>query len=610
MNNYRGITLLTNFNKIFEILIWLRLEEWWSSSGVISNLQGACRKGQSCVHSAFLLQETVSTALDDSNNVFVAYFDVSKAFDTVWVNGLFYKMYEMGIRGKTWRLLYRSYLNFMCKVRISDMSSDWYEMMCGIHQGGFLSLIKYVAFINQLIINLRDSDLCCKIDTLWSTPPGYADDIATACLSKHKMDEALKMVNDYGKRWRFSFNAKKSAILVYGENEKTNSINSSNRMFKLGCNRVLERKSYDHVGIKACLYCPNDRVTEKICKGRRAFNACSGVGIRKNGLTMMSCNIIFWGIVIPIVTFGAELWYVTDSDYDALSAFQRHIGRRIQRFPSRSPNCSSFFGLGWLRITTLILVKKLLFALSILRLDDLNIVKQVFITRVKSFHGEQLIDNHANFSPTYDMLKYAKKAGVYNILYDMTCGNKSVMTKHSWSKLIWSKAWQLDDLYWKSTVFLNKNNDILYKVISTTKYLPWWELSDKFPSNINMCEKMARLVCHASKLKSDDVRLKSLTPSHRICDNCDMYSVEDLYYVIMQCPNNEAYMRDMLNSIVDIDETIRTEFENKPGEVFSWLIGKSIPNVCNELMLRVWLVAGEFISYKYSQICRERTGVG
>ena len=45
MNNYRGITLLTNYNKIFEILVWNRLETWWHSSGVISILQGACRKG-------------------------------------------------------------------------------------------------------------------------------------------------------------------------------------------------------------------------------------------------------------------------------------------------------------------------------------------------------------------------------------------------------------------------------------------------------------------------------------------------------------------------------------------------------------------------------------
>ena len=81
-------------------MVWLRLEKWWTSSGIISNLQGACRKGKSCVHTAYLLQETVSTALDDNNHACVAYCDVSKAFDTVWVNGLFYKLYEMGIRGK------------------------------------------------------------------------------------------------------------------------------------------------------------------------------------------------------------------------------------------------------------------------------------------------------------------------------------------------------------------------------------------------------------------------------------------------------------------------------------------------------------------------------
>ena len=82
-NNYRGITLLTTYNKILEILLWHRLEVWWYDSGVISGLQGACRKGTSCLHSAMTLQETVATNLDRNKKVFVAYFDVAKAFDTV-----------------------------------------------------------------------------------------------------------------------------------------------------------------------------------------------------------------------------------------------------------------------------------------------------------------------------------------------------------------------------------------------------------------------------------------------------------------------------------------------------------------------------------------------
>ena len=54
-DNYRGITLLSNFNKLFEVLIWSRLERWWVDNRVISDLQGACRKGSSCIHTALTL---------------------------------------------------------------------------------------------------------------------------------------------------------------------------------------------------------------------------------------------------------------------------------------------------------------------------------------------------------------------------------------------------------------------------------------------------------------------------------------------------------------------------------------------------------------------------
>ena len=51
-DNYRGITLLSSFNKLFEMLIWRRIEYWWENNRVISELQGACRKGSSCIHTA------------------------------------------------------------------------------------------------------------------------------------------------------------------------------------------------------------------------------------------------------------------------------------------------------------------------------------------------------------------------------------------------------------------------------------------------------------------------------------------------------------------------------------------------------------------------------
>ena len=143
-NNYKGITLLSTFNKLFEIFIWNRLKVWWVDEGGISDLQGACKTGISCIHTAITLQEAIATSLEARDKCFVAFYDVSKAFDSVWIDGLFRQVYDSGITGKTWRLLYRSYIDFQCCAKIQGHFSKWYTL---IYQGGYMSLLKYTVFI-------------------------------------------------------------------------------------------------------------------------------------------------------------------------------------------------------------------------------------------------------------------------------------------------------------------------------------------------------------------------------------------------------------------------------------------------------------------------------
>ena len=182
--------------------------------------------------------------------------------------------------------------------------------------------------------------------------------MATATLSKSKTDRVLKLVSDYGDRWHFSFNASKSAILVYGECKSEYQTNSKARSFKLGQEKVPEKATYDHVGVKASIFDDNEsRVCEKISKGRRTLNAITGLGIRKRGHSMKVCNIIFWGIVIPIVTFGCKAWVLLDKDIENLLSFHRFSEKRIQRFKQSSHNSCAFYGLGWSRITTFISIK-------------------------------------------------------------------------------------------------------------------------------------------------------------------------------------------------------------------------------------------------------------
>ena len=116
------------------------------------------------------------------------------------------------------------------------------------------------------------------------------------------MDQVLKIVYNYSCRWRFYYNAKKSAIMTYGENKREASKNAKYRNFQLGSEKVKEGLEYDHVGIKNCLFNNSTpRTEDRISRGRRAFNAISSIGIKKNGVCINVCTNVFWSIIMPKV---------------------------------------------------------------------------------------------------------------------------------------------------------------------------------------------------------------------------------------------------------------------------------------------------------------------
>ena len=389
-DSYRGITLLSTFNKLFEVLIWRRLEEWWGEVGAVSGLQGACKKGLSCMNTAFVLRESIATSRQEHDLVYAAFFDVAKAFASVWIDGLFYQLWDVGIRGRTWRVLYHCYLDFWCVARVQGHVSGWYQLKCGIHQGGYMSLIKYTAFINSLVVLLKESGFCCDIRCIPSSPVGYADDLAACCLSERKLEGALSAVYQQGCKWRYAYIAKKSGVMVFGETPNANRHNAEVRVFMLSRDRVKERLSYDHVGVTTSLYDGDETgILVRLSKARRALNAISGLGICRNGVSVYTCGVIFWTIIVPIALFGCEVWVLSDKAVSALEALQVYAGKKIQRLFRRAPNICGFYGLGWIRLERLIEIKKLMFVHSILALGEDDPSRAIFCSRLEDFDRER-----------------------------------------------------------------------------------------------------------------------------------------------------------------------------------------------------------------------------
>ena len=229
-----------------------------------------------------------------------------------------------------------------------------------------ISLIKYTAFIDSLIVTLEQSRACASIYGTHVSPLGYADDIASASISERDIDNVLRIADRHSREWRYEFNAKKSAISVFGRTSKEYDNDAQHRRYLLGTERVKETNEYDHVGLKSCTRGKySNRTLEKIKKGRKTLNAASGIGMKRGGLNMRACSFIFWSLIVPIVTFASELWVMGEEDIKLLDDFQIYCGRRVQRFTRNAPRESSYVGLGWMRLESFIAGKKLLFVRTI-----------------------------------------------------------------------------------------------------------------------------------------------------------------------------------------------------------------------------------------------------
>ena len=81
--NYRPISILSQFSKLLEKLLNLRLEKFLEANKILSDSQYGFRPGMSTVHAAAELVEQISSAIDSQSCCAGVFIDLKKAFDTV-----------------------------------------------------------------------------------------------------------------------------------------------------------------------------------------------------------------------------------------------------------------------------------------------------------------------------------------------------------------------------------------------------------------------------------------------------------------------------------------------------------------------------------------------
>ena len=121
LNCYRGIALLSCLAKLFNNILNERLTNFLKKNKVISEFQiGFSKKALTADHMFVLCHLIDSHVKQNRKQIFAAFIDFEKAFDTVWRDALLYKLLKEGIHGRMFNMIKSMYEETYYSVKCKD----------------------------------------------------------------------------------------------------------------------------------------------------------------------------------------------------------------------------------------------------------------------------------------------------------------------------------------------------------------------------------------------------------------------------------------------------------------------------------------------------------
>lgn len=393
------------------------------------------------------------------------------------------------------------------------MLSDGFMALTGIHQGAPCSMLLFTFFGNSLLeelCNFASKVIVCNecINCM-----AFADDMTLIARCKTDLQSLFDIAVRYSKRWRFSYNPAKCAIMVFGKDSQPDI------QVLLG-NSVLKKSNCEpHLGgylvsrEKEIVTC----VRERIKKCKTVCYAANSIGSKQVPLNPVVATKLYNSIALPKLCYGTEILELTDECVEDMEQFHVNNAKLFQGLPQNASNVGSVGSIGWKSVQTHIDILRLLFMWRILLLPMGNLYKNIMLKRIIQCFIRQCK------GPVYQMIETCRKYGLYEYLYDSVVSGQYA-TIHQFKSLVKQKSnatyiqsWKITCCFYKSLSMYNTN------VVSGLQMISWWKVVYDAPERTNKCRLIVKLLLNVYRL------------GKKMCHLCDSYRRDSITHILFEC---------------------------------------------------------------------------
>ena len=217
--NYRTIALISHASKVLLTIILERLKAILDPC--MSEEQGGFRKDRNTVQQILTLRLINEKHLEREKMVYHCFVDYTKAFDSVWHDGLWTVLESYQVPQRLMKLMKDLYNQSELAVKINGHLGEWFHPDVGSRQGDPLSPLMFITLLERVMepVECGTGDVGINIHGTLVKDLRFADDVDLLATTDKDLQKLISTQAGSSDCYGLKVNMKKTKVMVCSRNK-------------------------------------------------------------------------------------------------------------------------------------------------------------------------------------------------------------------------------------------------------------------------------------------------------------------------------------------------------------------------------------------------------